>query len=218
MLVSMYMTPDVAHVPSGVDASRAVELMARRRVRSLPVVDKGALVGVISRSDILRATPARTEPFAAEERARDLLGFSVGAAMVGSVVTVAPDDSIERAVGLLDTHRLNSLVVVDDGQPVGVISRTDILRAFREIVFAPAATRFTLSVDEGVDVMAALLGGGCLGSLTLAAYAEHRNHNGRYVLLTVGGEPRAVDDMLEAAWGSGVRVLKVERPSQAPSA
>ncbi|MGK0153513.1 MAG: CBS domain-containing protein [Neolewinella sp.] len=215
MLVSMYMTEGVATVSSTEDASSAVALMAQHRVRCLPVVDRGKLVGVISRTDLLVASPVACQPFSPTERARTELGFTVAATMVRSVVTVTPRDSIDKAVHLLDSQRLNSLVVVENGVVCGVLSRSDILRAFREIVFAPSATRISLAVDAGVDVIRQLLQSPCFAELELRAYAEHQNNSGRFVLVTLAGSTSAVDSVLDTAWSAGVRVLQVERPDHA---
>jgi acetoin utilization protein AcuB len=208
----MYMTDEVATVRSTDDGARAVDLMAQHRVRCLPVVDDGKLVGIVSRTDLLGRTLARRRPFSPEERARPELGFPVDSIMVRSVVTIAPHESIDAAVRLLDSHKLNSLVVVEQGVVTGILSRSDILRAFCEIVCAPMATRISLAVDDGVDVIGQLLANPRFTELELRVYAEHRNANDRFVLVMLAGAEEVIDAVLDTAWQAGVRVLQVERP------
>jgi len=105
---------------------KAIGLMAELRLRHLPVVERGTLVGVVSERDLLEATgwkPDRyIEPDGAPKVVRD--------SMTLPVETVAADDEVGTAVGLLLDRRLGCLPVVGPaGRLVGILTVADLLAA-----------------------------------------------------------------------------------------
>ncbi len=53
------MTPDVVSVPSGAAIEQVAALMTERRIKRVPVIDEGVLIGIVSRADIVRALAGR---------------------------------------------------------------------------------------------------------------------------------------------------------------
>ena len=95
-------------------AARLVE----RRHRSLPVVDdQRRLVGLVSEADLLGR-----EPLSGRSNGR-----TVGTVMTKDVITVSPEDSISSARLLVAEHGLRMVPVVEGGQVVGVLSRSDLV-------------------------------------------------------------------------------------------
>jgi CBS domain-containing protein len=88
-------------------------------IGAMPVADsKGALIGVISERDIVRAF-ARDGARLVERRVRDL--------MAREVVTCSPETSMVEAEKLMDKHRIRHLPVVDGGAIVGMLSMRDVM-------------------------------------------------------------------------------------------
>ncbi|MFK7741492.1 MAG: CBS domain-containing protein [Planctomycetota bacterium] len=221
MLVSIYMTRDPVCVAPDDDVVEAVARMTEVGVRCLPVVDAGALRGIVSRSDVLRTAPPNRHPFAPEERARESLGIRIEDIMVGQVVTVAPDDSIESAVRLLDLNKLHCVPVLRGSRVVGLLSRSDILRAFREIVFVPTAVLLSLVAPADADVVEHFLGSGRSEVLRLRAYLEQRRGDERLIELALEGDEAASEAGLSLAQKAGVRLLTRRQPvpgSDSPTA
>lgn len=116
-------------------------LEARRRMRGnnihqLPVTSgDGKLVGILSDRDIREAMlPIGLLPGSTVKEMEDILSSTpVEKVMTRKVVTATLADSLEDAVVLLHDFRVNALPVVDDkGRVVGIITRTDVLKAFVE--------------------------------------------------------------------------------------
>lgn len=98
--------------------AEAAALLTRHRFTALPVVDgAGDLVGIVSEADLLR------DPL----DGRRTRATTVGAAMARNVVTVSPDDPLDRARELMTERGYRLLPVVVDGRLVGMVSRRDLL-------------------------------------------------------------------------------------------
>ena len=108
---------------------QADELMTENRIRQLPVVDEGALLGIITDRDIrsFLAQSALVEP---EERAK-VLRTNVREIMTAEPLTLAPDDDLREAIELLIEEKIGGIPVVDQAEGlVGIITYVDVLRCF----------------------------------------------------------------------------------------
>ena len=108
---------------------QADELMTENRIRQLPVVDEGALLGIITDRDIrsFLAQSALVEP---EERAK-VLRTNVRDIMTAEPLTLAPDDDLREAVELLIEEKIGGIPVVDHAEGlVGIVTYVDVLRCF----------------------------------------------------------------------------------------
>jgi CBS domain-containing protein len=108
---------------------QADELMTENRIRQLPVVAEGALLGIITDRDIrsFLAQSALVEP---EERAK-VLGTNVREIMTAEPLTLAPDDDLREAIELLIEEKIGGIPVVDQAEGlVGIVTYVDVLRCF----------------------------------------------------------------------------------------
>ena len=111
--------------------------LRKNRVSAFPVIDDdGKVVGVVSEADMLTKEALDGEPglFAGILHRRDAgkaRGVTAGDLMTTAVVTVAPEDTVERAARLMYERKVKRLPVVDaNGHLVGIISRADVLSVF----------------------------------------------------------------------------------------
>lgn len=108
---------------------QADELMTENKIRQLPVVNDGALVGIVTDRDIrsflsgsLLSTPEEREK-ALHVKVRDV--------MTTEPLTVAPDDELQEAVELLIEEKIGGIPVVDEAEGlVGIVTYVDVLRCF----------------------------------------------------------------------------------------
>lgn len=140
------MTTDVAAVRSEVDLASAARLMVVRRLKRLPVVDADHhLVGIVARSDILRAIAPpspHSQPADADSRIEDQPAPAapspesglVGAVMTRRVPSVSGDAGIADVLSAVISTRLNRAIVVDEQRrPIGVISDDDLMRRLERV-------------------------------------------------------------------------------------
>jgi predicted transcriptional regulator len=134
MLVREWMTSPAIVVHARQSAPEALRLMEQREVRRLPVEDEGRLVGIVTKTDL----ESKLGPFPISWRRLKLL---VTDAMTPHPATVGPDDPLEQAATLMLTHKISGLPVVADGLIVGIVTESDVFRAFCEAMGILAGTR-----------------------------------------------------------------------------
>jgi CBS domain-containing membrane protein len=106
----------------------ANDVISLGRIRHIPVVEDGRLVGLLSERDLMGA--ATTTIFRLKQRSKSALLKSVliKDVMKKKVVTVKPNTSIKETARLMKRKRVGCVPVVDEGHLVGLVTTTDILR------------------------------------------------------------------------------------------
>ena len=109
----------------------ARDLMVKERIRHLLVTQTGgALVGIVTDRDIRLNLPSKATSLSVWEINHLLTKLMVEQVMTQSVITVGPDRPARDAARLMLDHKIGALPVLDDGRLVGIITETDIVRAF----------------------------------------------------------------------------------------
>ena len=139
------MTCDVATVEPTTPLDEVMDLLLRRRVKGVPVVDGGQVVGMITGGDLLRRAdmglrlslqrmlPAET--LAQQKQQLAAQGKCAADIMTSPVIIVGRDDMVTDAARIMAEKRLKRLPVVDQaGGLVGIISRLDVLSTLASAV------------------------------------------------------------------------------------
>ncbi len=130
MLVRQWMNPRPLTVIPETTLAQAKALMDKYWIRHLIVVEGEALVGVLSDRDVRTASlPPGAQTTAAAQEAH-LARVAVRDAMTKGPRTVQPDAPLVEVARLMIEHRFSSVPVVEGGRLVGILTETDILRAF----------------------------------------------------------------------------------------
>ena len=108
----------------------AQQLMASHRIRHLPVTDGGRLMGIITDRDIRLNLPSPATSLSVWEVNYLLARLTVGSVMRHAVITVDSDRDAAQAAQIMLDHKIGALPVVDGGVIVGIVTETDMLRAF----------------------------------------------------------------------------------------
>lgn len=107
----------------------ADQVMRLGRIRHLPVLSGGRLVGIVSSRDLLAASLSRVLHFARNQQASFLSMVEVAEVMTREVRSVPPETSLSEAARLMLRHKIGCLVVTDaEGTAVGLLTETDLLR------------------------------------------------------------------------------------------
>ena len=126
------MSVDPATVGPKDSLQKVMSLLRRRDIRSVPVVENGRLIGIVTDRDVRQVAPAYPLFRDEDEIHRYTENLTVTAAMTADPMTIAPDASLVEAAKVLETYRISSMPVVDDRRLVGMLTVTDVLRVFVE--------------------------------------------------------------------------------------
>ncbi len=125
LLVKDSMTREVATLPPQATAGEALALSVERRIRHMPVVEGGRLVGIVSDRDLRSAIPALGDPARSEALGR----VRVREIMTREVATARPGDPVEEAANAMREKKIGCLPVVEEGALVGIVTSSDVMEA-----------------------------------------------------------------------------------------
>lgn len=155
MFVAKRMTPNPKTIELAATIADASELMRKHKIRRLPVVDNGRLVGIVTDRDLRSVSPSPATTLSIFELNYLLAKMQVKDIMHKDVVTINVGATIEEAALAMSNHHIAGLVVVDAvGTVVGIITETDIFNSFVEVMgLKEGKTRFTFKVTNQIGVL-----------------------------------------------------------------
>ncbi len=123
MRVKRRMARELIKISRDCSIKKAMSLMKKHEIRHLPVVENGRMVGMVTESDIR-----------AVHLASMIEKINVADIMLTNPLTISPETPLEDAARLLVENRISGLPVIESDRLVGMITTTDICRAFIEIM------------------------------------------------------------------------------------
>lgn len=136
MLVRDIMTPNPYSVSVTSSVRHLLRVLAEADVRHLPIVDEGALVGIVSDRDLRAVGSLVDDALERPGAAQEALAQPASSVMTSGVITVNPESDVAEAIDLMIEHRIGAIPVVeaDSTKLVGIVSYVDALRAARDLM------------------------------------------------------------------------------------
>ena len=125
MLLKDIMTTNVVTIPSSTPVMEARKLMDVHKIERLPVVDKGKLVGMVSKNLLQKVGPSEATSLSVWEINYLMAKMTVKEVMKRDVVTVPDDTTVECAIATAQAHLVGALPVLEDNNVVGIVTTND---------------------------------------------------------------------------------------------
>lgn len=212
MIVSMWMTRDLITIKPDTQITEAAFLMAVKHIRRLPVLEQQGSnthpVGIITATDILHAYPPEVNPFAILARDADRVHVKASDIMSRSLQSATPETPIEDAARIMQNKKISTLLVIQKGKLVGLITESDIFRAFLSILESTRGdVRITFEIKNNEDIFGMIAPIALrLGVRVVSLMSLHQDDRKVCVVRISGAKTQ---DMLNDLWKSGHTVLNV---------
>ena len=150
MLVKNWMSKNVVTIDEDDSMQHAVGIMRENKVRMLPVLKKGKLVGVVSDTDIKRASASDATALDIHEMLYLLARIKIRDIMTKNPVTVPPDHTVEETAEILSQKKISGVPVTDaDGKVLGIITRDDLFRVLTTLSgFGKKGIQFAFLLED----------------------------------------------------------------------
>jgi len=141
LLVKDVMVKSIITIEAEDDVKKAAELMDKHNIGCLVVVSYGNPIGIVTERDMLKKVVLQR---------RDPGKTKVGNVMSAPLVTSHPQTDIRDAVRLMNERRIKKLPVIEDGNLIGLVSLTDVMRslAYFEHVISSLCARCQLAAGK----------------------------------------------------------------------
>lgn len=211
MLVKDRMTLEPVTVTPDTSFPDAFQIIRERRIRHLPVVnEKGKLIGVVTRTDLLHASPSAATTLSIFEINFLLANLHVEEVMSSPPITVSESAPLEEAARVMVESKIGCLPVMRDGDLVGLITETDIFVTFVEILGGEEASlRVTVRVPDVRGELARLAGVIARLGGNICSVALFRGEQPEHVFLTFRLEGVDEEILIPALEGEVEEVVHV---------
>lgn len=134
MTIDSIMTRDPITLSPQNTLRDVIELQRSKRIRHVPIIDDSRVVGIVTDRDVKRATPSLLSGISREVFDSVLETTTLSQIMTRDPMTITSKTSLRAVVKIMIENRFGALPVVDNNQLVGIVTDTDLLRAFYEIL------------------------------------------------------------------------------------
>ena len=132
MKVRELMTGALVCVTPETPVVEARQTMLTKQIRHLLVTEDRRLVGIVTDRDIRLNLPSQATSLSVWEMNYLLARLTVGEVTTKAVIIIGPDREARDAARLMVEHKIGALPVVDEDHLIGIVTETDILRAFAQ--------------------------------------------------------------------------------------
>ena len=212
MLVQHWMARNVVTIEAETPFLEARVILKEKRIRHLPVMDHGKLIGVVTDRDLKQAAPSGATTLDVYELNYLLLKMKVRDLIKREPITIKPTNSVEKAAFLMHEQKIGCLPVVDDsGALVGLITETDLLAVMVEILgYKEKGTRIAFEVPDtptACQELVHVLRDFRLDFRSIVSTALHSRPGHRDFVIRVKGEQAdALARELKAKYGEEVSI------------
>jgi acetoin utilization protein AcuB len=149
MFVGERMSRPVISVSPDSPINDVLAMFRKEHIRRAPVIKDGKLVGMVTETDLLNASPSPVTTLSMWEMNYLISKVKIKDVMSKKVITVDSDTPIEEAARIMADKKIGGVPVVHMGKVIGIITETDLFKIFLELMGArQKALRVTVTIAE----------------------------------------------------------------------
>ncbi len=157
MFVKEWMTVNPIIVTEQTPLVEAGELMRQHQITRLLVLRDDHLVGIVTKEDLLKVSPSTATTLSVWELNYVLSKLVIKEAMTRNPLSIDAEATIEEAALLMQKNNVSSLPVLAAGRLVGIITESDIFRAFVDLMgLSRVGIRITIDLEDRIGIVAEL--------------------------------------------------------------
>lgn len=154
MFVEDYMTASPVTVSPDDLLGEALGLMKEHSIRRLPVMARGKIIGLVTEQDLMKASPSAVTSLSVWEVNYLFSKIKIRDIMTREIFTVTTATILEEAALIMQEKQISTLPVLERGKLVGIITESDIFKAFIDVLgLNHPSLRVTLQVEDQVGVL-----------------------------------------------------------------
>lgn len=147
MLIRHFQNRDLITFEKGQACREVYDALCKHRIRRALIVHEGKLIGMVTDRDLIRVL-SHSPGELSSEVARLADERPVGSIMQRELLTLSPTDHMEDAAKLMHDHKIGGLPVISNGELIGIITESDIFRAFVGSTLSDGSLRVTIDVER----------------------------------------------------------------------
>ncbi len=125
---------------------QAIKVMQEKKIRRLPVIEKGKLVGIVTKHDLTEALPLKGPSSSIFDLNYELSKMKVKDVMKKNPITLSPYTPVEDALRIGQEEKIGSFSVVENSKLVGIVTESDIVRfLIRTLGIGEEGSRITIT-------------------------------------------------------------------------
>jgi acetoin utilization protein AcuB len=210
MFVKQWMRTEVVTVAPSQTIAEAEKMLKGHKIRRLPVVEDGVLVGIVSPRDLEKVMPSMLDAEGVSEEEFIAANTEIRTVMTFSPITVEVDDTLVEAIRKMRHNKIDGLPVVEAKKLVGIISVTDVLDASLVIMTGgQAGTRFDLKINQDPEAFYKMFKVFQKQNKEILAISQHYGYNTEHHLVTVHIKESDNEELIDMLWKSEVTVERI---------
>lgn len=212
MFVRLWMTEKPITIITTQSVATAKTVMEENGIRRLPVVDhEGQLKGIVSVKDVFNALPSIVDGSSAGSGSTFSEETTVAEIMTADPMSVGLMTPLETVAKRMRQHKVGSMPVLDDGELIGIITESDIFRAFMEVLGGNEdGIRVEMIMSQKSEDFYDILNILKRYGMIVVALTIHNNFGKNQRLLTLKLKGEEFDTTLTALRKFGVQVNFIE--------
>ncbi len=210
MFTKLWMQHEVIQVGADTTIGEAKGILNHHKFRHLPVTDGDTLLGIITSTDLNKAMPSPVDSEVSPEDHIIAGQVKVSAFMSSNPITVSTMTPLEEVANLLEKFKIGAIPVVEENVLVGIITESDIFRAFRAIMDGEADDiRIEMLIDKKQSAIYKIIDCCKKFETTINSISLYGDYSSDQQLMTIRINGNQSDKLLDSIWDLGVKINQI---------